>query len=98
MKVPLARFAYVTAFLIVAGYAFVTLRGPRGFHGLEEKQQQIQQMEKRNAALAREVERKREHIRRLGNNPAAQDLEIRDRLHFVGPQDKVFITGEPEKK
>ncbi len=98
MKVPLARFAYVVAFLIVAGYAFVTLRGPRGIDALGERRQRIQHMEKHNAALAREVERRRDHIKRLGDSPAQQELEIRERLHFVAPGDQVFVTGEPEKK
>jgi cell division protein FtsB len=97
MKVSLARYAYLIAFVLVAGYAFVTLRGPRGVHALFEKQAQIRQMEKRNADLDKEIERKREHIKRLGDNPADQELEIRERLKLVHPNEKVFITGPPKK-
>ena len=98
MKVPFLRISYVVAFLLVAGYAAATLRGPKGIPALIAKQHQIDAAEKRNADLAREIERQRDHIRRLANSPAEQELEIRERLKLVHPGEKVFITGEPEKK
>jgi cell division protein FtsB len=98
MKVSFAPYAYVVAFIMVASYAFVTLRGPKGLNALVDKQAQIHQMEKRNAELDKEIERKREHIKRLSDSPADQELEIRDRLKLVHPNEKVFITGPPEKK
>jgi len=98
MKAPLARLAYVTVFLAVTSYAFFTLRGPKGIPGLIEKQRQIQEMEKRTTALAREIEQKRERISRITGNPAEQEMEIRHRLKLVHPGEKVYIIGEPEKK
>ncbi|MGA2267578.1 MAG: septum formation initiator family protein [Bryobacteraceae bacterium] len=98
MKAPFARMAYVMAFLMVISYAFFTLRGPRGIPGLLDKQRQIQEAEKRNAALMREIEQKREHIKRLTDDPAEQELEIRQRLKLVHPGEKIFIVGQPEKK
>jgi cell division protein FtsB len=98
MKAPLSRLAYVMAFLMVASYAFFTLRGPKGIPGLLERQHQIQEAEKRNAGLAREIEQKREHIKRLADNPAEQEKEIRQRLKLVHPGEKIYIVGEPEKK
>ncbi|MGA2116454.1 MAG: septum formation initiator family protein [Bryobacteraceae bacterium] len=97
MKVPFGRIAYVVAFFLVAGYAVETLCGPRGVHALLEKQDQIQKLEQHNAALAKEVERMREHIKRMDENPSQQELEIRDRLKLVRPGEKVFITGDPDK-
>ena len=96
MKAPLSRLAYVMVFLTVIGYAFFTLRGPKGIPGLIEKQRQIQEMEKRNDNLAGQVERQKEYINRLQNNPAAQELEIRKRLKLLHPEEKVYITGAPE--
>lgn len=55
-------------------------------------------MEKRNAALAQEIERKTDRIKRLSENSSQQELEIRDRLKLVHPNEKVYITGEPHKK
>ncbi len=98
MKSPFARLAFVFAFLAVAGYAFMTLRGPKGVPALLEKNRQIEVMEKRNAGLAQEVERKRERIRRLSDNSTEQELEIRQRLKLVHPGEKVYIVGEPETK
>ena len=98
MKAPLSRLAYVMVFLTVIGYAFFTLRGPKGIPGLLERQHQIQEAEKRNAGLAREIEQKREHIKRLADNPAEQEKEIRQRLKLVHPGEKIYIVGEPEKK
>ena len=98
MKAPLTRMAYVMTFLMVTSYAFFTLRGPKGIPGLLERQRQIQETEKRNTTLAREIEQKREHIERLTDNPAEQEKEIRQRLKLVHPGEKIYIVGEPEKK
>ena len=92
------HFVYAIAFLLVASYAFVTLHGPKGVQALIDKRAQIHDMEKRNADLAKDIERKREHIKRLGDNSAEQELEIRERLKLIRPNEKVFITGEPENK
>ena len=48
--------------------------------------------------MAREIEQKREHIRRLAENPAEQEKEIRQRLKLVHPGERIYIVGEPEKK
>ena len=98
MKAPFTRSAYAIAFLVVIGYAFFTLRGPKCISGLLDRQRQIQEMEKRNAALAREIEQREEHIKRLTGNPAEQEMEIRQRLKLVRRGEKVYIVGEPEKK
>src|SRR5260370_36784486 len=98
MKTSINRYAYALAFLLLAGYALVTLRGPRGVHALFDKQTQIQDAEKHNADLARDIERKREHIKRLEDNPAQQDLEIRERLKLAHPNAKIFIIADPVRK
>jgi cell division protein FtsB len=91
MKASITRIAYMIAFLAVVGYAVATLRGPRGVHALFVKQAEIQELENRNATLAREIQR-------LSDNPAEQELEIRERLKLVNPTDRVYITGDPAKK
>jgi len=94
MKFSPARFAYILAFLVVAGYALFTLGGPNGVPALLEKRRQIGEMEKRNAALSQEIAHKKEHIQRLSNNPEEQELEIRQRLKLVRPGEKVFILNK----
>ena len=98
MKSPLVRVAYVLAFLAVAGYAIVTLRGPRGIAALVDKQHSIQQLERQNLLLHQEIERQRERINRLIDNPTEQELQIRERLKLVQPRDKVYIIGDPAQK
>jgi len=96
MKASLSRVAYVIVLLTVVTYAFFAF--PKGMHAWQEKQRQIQEMETRNAAMHQEVERKREHIKRLTDNSAEQELEIRRRLKLAHPDEKIYILGEPEKK
>jgi len=93
MKSNFTRLAYAIVFLLAAAYALIALRGPRGVHALMEKQAQIQEMERRNAELSRDIERERERIKRLAENPTEQDLEIQERLKLVHPGEKVYITG-----
>jgi cell division protein FtsB len=94
MRLFLTRFAYTAVILLMASYALVALRGPRGVPGLIAKRQQIQEMEKRNAVLAREIEQKRARIARLKDDRSLQDQEIRDRLKLVKPDEKVFILQD----
>jgi cell division protein FtsB len=90
----LAKAAYLAGIVILAVYAFVTLRGPHGVQALMDKREQIQQMEKRNAALARELETRRDRITRLKESQSEQELEIRQRLKLVKPGEKVFILQD----
>jgi len=94
MKASLTRFAYIIVFLAAVGYAFFAF--PQGMHAWQEKQRQIQEMEKRNDGLAKQVERQKEYINRLKNSPAAQELEIRKRLKLLHPEEKLYIMGDPE--
>jgi cell division protein FtsB len=97
MKASLTRFVYFTAFMVVATYAFVTLQGPHGIRALMEKQRLIHTMEKQNSDTAKEIERMREHLERLSDDPAEQEFEIRERYKLVHPGEKVYITGDPGK-
>jgi cell division protein FtsB len=98
MKAPFGRTAYIVVFLMATTYAVATLGGARGIPAVRARQKQIERLEDRNAELAREIERKREHIRRLKNDASEQELEIRDRFKLVHPGDTVFVTGQPDKK
>ncbi len=93
MKAPLTRFTYVLVFVVAVSYAFFAF--PQGVRAWQDKQREIQEMEKRNDTLARQVERRKEHINRLQNNPAAQELEIRKRLKLLHPEEKLYIMGDP---
>jgi len=94
MKTPLTRFGYIVVFLVTVVYAFIAF--PQGLSNWHDKQRQIEDMEKRNANLANQVERQKEYINRLQNDPAAQELEIRKRLKLLHPEEKLYITGDPD--
>jgi cell division protein FtsB len=60
-----------------------------------QKQKDIRTYEKENADLAREIEDRRERIKRLREDESEQELEIRQRLKLVRPGEKVFILQDP---
>jgi cell division protein FtsB len=91
----MARALGLLATLLAAGYAIHTWRGPNGLAALRAKQDQIGQLEKRNANLAREIEERRARIERLKDSQSQQELEIRQRLKLVKPGEKVFILQDP---
>ncbi len=95
MRSSLAKIAYSLLIVLAAAYAFFGLRG--AVPALAERRQQIQSLEKRNAALARDIETKRDRIQRLRESPSLQELEIRQRLKLVRPEEKVFILQDPKK-
>jgi cell division protein FtsB len=97
MRVSAAKTAFIVAVLLVAAYAVYALRGPNGIPAVLEKREEIRQLEKRNADLAREIEQRRERISRLKESQSEQELEIRRRLKLVKPGEKVFILqdGQP---
>jgi cell division protein FtsB len=86
---PVAALATLTA---LAAYAVIMLRGPQGLSALSEKQKQIRALEEENANLSREVEARKQHIKRLESDPATQVLELR-KLGFVGQGDTQFNVG-----
>ena len=86
---PIAALATLTA---LAAYAVIMLRGPQGLSALSEKQKQIRTLEEQNANLAREVEARKQHIKRLEGDPATQVLELR-KAGFVGQGDTQFNVG-----
>jgi hypothetical protein len=94
MKASLTRSVYVLVFLVAVAYAFFAF--PQGMRAWQDKQRQIQEMEKRNDSLAKQVERQKEYINRLKNNPSAQELEIRKRLKLLHPEEKQYIVGDSE--
>ena len=96
MKSSITRFAGAAALLLLAGYAFIALQGPQGVPALMEKRRQKREYEKKNADLARQIEEQRARIGRFSDSPSGQELEIRQRLKLVKPDEKVFILQDPQ--
>jgi cell division protein FtsB len=86
---PIAALATLTA---LAAYAVIMLRGPQGLSALSEKQKRIHALQEENADLTREVEARKQHIKRLESDPATQILELR-KAGLVGQGDTEFTVG-----
>jgi cell division protein FtsB len=97
MKISIVKIAY--AFIVLCGivYAFVALRGPNGLPGLFDKRRQVQEYEATNEQLHREIEQKQQRIQRLQSDPREQEIEIRQRLKFAGPGEKIYIIDDKKK-
>jgi cell division protein FtsB len=79
---------------MAAGYLWIAMRGPQGFGALFERRTEIRQLEEENASMARENERRREHIRRLADSRSEQDMEIRKQLKLLRPGETTFILPD----
>ena len=95
MKLSFTKLAGAAVLFLIAGYVFIALQGPQGIPGLLEKRRLIQDYEKKNAELARKIEEQRARIGRLSDSKSDQELEIRQRLKLVKPDEKVFILQDP---
>ena len=77
MKVPLRGLCYTLALSLLCVFAFVTLRGPRVIPALFTTWDEIRGMERSNAELKRDVEKRRERLKVWNDNPAELELEFR---------------------
>ena len=91
MKLSSAKLGYALAVIMAAAFAALTIGGPQGVPALLQKKTEIQEYEKRNAELAREIEQRKQRIDRLRDDPTEQELEIRSREKLVRPGEKVYI-------
>ena len=98
MKFTWSRCIYTIAVMLVIGFGIYTLRGSQGIPALMKKQAEIKELEGYNAGLARDIEKKRARIKRLQDNPAEQELEIRRQLKLVHPGEKVYNSQDQDKK
>jgi cell division protein FtsB len=83
--------------VLVAAYGWVALRGPQGVEALLAKHREIRALEEQNAAAAREIERRKERIRRLKESQSEQDMEIRKQLKLLRPGETTFILPDGPK-
>src|ERR1700674_2185278 len=84
------RLALVVLAIVIA-YAWIAVSGPQGLQALLEKRREIQQLQEQNAALTREIEHRRDRIRRLEESTSEQEMEIRKQLKLQRPGETTFI-------
>ena len=91
------RAGYALLIGLTVTYGAVALRGPRGIPALLEKRREIRQLEEQNAAVAADIERRKERIERLQHNGAEQEMEIRKQLKLLRPGETTFILPDAPK-
>jgi len=91
------RVVFLLAFALLASYGYIALRGPQGLTVLQEKRREIRKLEEENADLERENQYRRDRIKKLEENPAQQELEVRKSLKLLRPGETSFILPEHPK-
>jgi len=82
---------------IVIAYAWIAVSGPQGLEALMEKRHEIRELQEQNATLNREIEHRRDRIRRLEVSPSEQEMEIRKQLKLLKPGETTFILPDGPK-
>ena len=90
------RLALVVLAIVIA-YAWIAVSGPQGLQALLEKRREIQQLQEQNAVLTREIEHRRDRIRRLEESTSEQEMEIRKQLKLQRPGETTFILPDGPK-
>ncbi len=79
---------------VVVVYACIAVSGPQGLQALMAKHREIRELQEQNAALTREIEHRRDRIRRLEGSRSEQEMEIRKQLKLQRPGETTFILPE----
>ena len=98
LHTALRRIGILIAFALVGTYGYSVLRGPQGIPALREKWREIRKLEEDNATLQHENDYRRERIKKLEQNPSAQELEIRKKLKLLRPGETSFILPDQPKQ
>ena len=91
------RVIFLVAFALIAAYGYVALHGPQGIPALQEKRGEIRKLEEENANLQREIQYRRDRIKKLTESPAEQELEVRKNLKLLRPGETSFILPDAPK-
>ncbi len=91
-KIAAAALAFITML-----YGFAEFRGPNGYLGLLQKREQVHTLEQENAKLRAEIDKLDKRVDKLQHDPAAQEQEIRKRLHMVKPGETVYVLQDEAK-
>jgi cell division protein FtsB len=83
---------------IAIAYAWIAVSGPQGLQALLEKRREIRDLQEQNAALTREIEHRRDRIRRLEESTSEQEMEIRKQLKLQRPGETTFILPDGPKE
>ena len=95
-KLAIGKGALVLLAIVIA-YAWIAVSGPQGLQTLLEKRREIRELQEQNATLTREIEHRRDRIRRLEGSRSEQEMEIRKQLKLQRPGETTFILPDAPK-
>ena len=96
-KAAMGKKGAMVLLAIVIAYAWIAVSGPQGLQALLEKRREIRDLQEQNAAMTREIEHRRDRIRRLEESPSEQEMEIRKQLKLLKPGETEFILPDAPK-
>jgi cell division protein FtsB len=82
---------------VAIAYVWIAVSGPQGLQALLEKRREIRQLQDQNTVLTREIEHRRDRIRRLEESTSEQEMEIRKQLKLLRPGETTFILPDGPK-
>ncbi len=83
---------WIELLLLVAGCTlFFVLDVPGAVARYQDQRRQLEQLRRRNAELAREIEARKERLRRFTEDPEEQERYLRREQKRVRPGEKVFV-------
>jgi cell division protein FtsB len=88
---------YLVTGIAAVGFAFYRLAGPQGIRLLIETRRELQEFERGNAEIERTVREWNERVRKLEENPAEVESEIRKQLRLQKKKETTFLLPEPKK-
>jgi len=97
-KAAMGKKGAMVLLAIVIAYAWIAVSGPQGLQALLEKRREIRDLQEQNAAMTREIEHRRDRIRRLEESPSEQEMEIRKQLKLLKPGETEFILPDAPKE
>lgn len=97
-KTMMGKKGVMVLLAIVIAYAWIAVSGPQGLQALLEKRREIRELQEQNATLTREIEHRRDRIRRLEESPSEQEMEIRKQLKLQKAGETTFILPDGPKQ
>ena len=94
MRISIGKVLFSCLLIGGAAYGVTTFRTAATNN---EKAREIQQLEKENVDLHRQIEEKKSFLNRLKQNPDELELEIKRRLGLVTPGSKNFYIQDKDK-
>jgi cell division protein FtsB len=94
MRISIRKVVFGCVLLAGGAYGITMVRGAHSIAVFQEKRKQIEQLERENEDLHKDIAAKQNHLERLQKNPDELKLEIENKLKLVQPGTKHFILQD----